>query len=92
MEGLDEMGLIGGNSYPGAMIRTREEEFESNSGSKIWKFLRVMNKKDQGVDLKRKRNTIDTLPFKFKSLKRKCLSIMQIWFVLFCLLNYCVLI
>ncbi|KAL8124236.1 hypothetical protein AgCh_012031 [Apium graveolens] len=31
MEGLDEMGLIGGNFHPGAMVRTREEDFESNS-------------------------------------------------------------
>ncbi|KAL1813824.1 hypothetical protein DCAR_0626200 [Daucus carota subsp. sativus] len=33
MEGLDDMGLIGGNFHPGAMVRTREEEFESKSGS-----------------------------------------------------------
>ncbi|KAK1392734.1 Homeobox-leucine zipper protein ANTHOCYANINLESS 2 [Heracleum sosnowskyi] len=33
MEGLDEMGLIGGNFESGAMVKDREEEFESKSGS-----------------------------------------------------------
>lgn len=33
MEGLDEMGLIGGNFEPGAMVNARDEDFESKSGS-----------------------------------------------------------
>ncbi|WOG91331.1 hypothetical protein DCAR_0310579 [Daucus carota subsp. sativus] len=33
MEGVDEMGLIGGNHESGAMIEAREEESENKSGS-----------------------------------------------------------
>lgn len=33
MEGLGEMGLIGGNFDTGTMVRAREDEYESKSGS-----------------------------------------------------------